>query len=267
MLRIPVACPQCTEHMSLRQWKWLMLSTRIFVRPRHCWRQWCSIELFLWNTGCRLFLTFVVQWKSQSLVGWGINKKQQLLNHHNIYFALQKLRHENLVNMIEVFRRKKRFFLVFEYLEHTILEELEARSGGGLGFTTSRKYIYQVLRALDFIHSNNVSIVSLTLSIFIRLTKPIDFRYFIEISNQRMSSCPDWASSNYVTLDLLVLTKKTRPLPTTSQLDGIDPQNFLSVTRDTEKKLISGPLVVSTLKWWRANRCSRARVTWISYSK
>ena len=73
-----------------------------------------------------------------------------------IDFDLQKLRHENLVNMIEVFRRKKRFFLVFEYLEHTVLEELEARAGG-LGFITSRKYIYQVLRALDFIHSHDVS--------------------------------------------------------------------------------------------------------------
>lgn len=58
--------------------------------------------------------------------------------------------------MIEVFRRKKRFFLVFEYLEHTVLEELEAK-GGGLGYTVSRKYIYQVLRALDFIHSHDVS--------------------------------------------------------------------------------------------------------------
>jgi cyclin-dependent kinase-like len=57
--------------------------------------------------------------------------------------------------MIEVFRRKKRFFLVFEYLEHTILEELEGRAGG-LGFITSRKHIFQVLRALNFIHSNNV---------------------------------------------------------------------------------------------------------------
>lgn len=71
--------------------------------------------------------------------------------------ALQKLRHENLVNMIEVFRRKKRFFLVFEYLEHTVLEELEARTGG-LGYITSRKYIYQVLRALEFIHSHDVSV-------------------------------------------------------------------------------------------------------------
>lgn len=62
--------------------------------------------------------------------------------------------------MIEVFRRKKRFFLVFEYLEHTVLEELEARSGG-LGFVTSRKYCYQVLRALDFIHSHDVSVTNL----------------------------------------------------------------------------------------------------------
>lgn len=77
--------------------------------------------------------------------------------HNNfVYTYLQKLRHENLVNMLEVFRRKKRFFLVFEYLEHTVLEELEARAGG-LGFITSRKYCYQVLRALDFIHSHDVS--------------------------------------------------------------------------------------------------------------
>lgn len=73
------------------------------------------------------------------------------------FVYIQKLRHENLVNMIEVFRRKKRFFLVFEYLEHTVLEELEARTGG-LGYITSRKYIYQVLRALEFIHSHDVSV-------------------------------------------------------------------------------------------------------------
>lgn len=77
-----------------------------------------------------------------------------------IFLSFQKLRHENLVNMIEVFRRKKRFFLVFEYLEHTVLEELEARGAGGLGFITSRKYIYQVLRALDFIHSHDVSVLN-----------------------------------------------------------------------------------------------------------
>ncbi|KAL7294339.1 hypothetical protein TKK_0012349 [Trichogramma kaykai] len=68
---------------------------------------------------------------------------------------LKRLRHENLVSLIEVFKRKKRFYLVFEYLDHTILEELEA-VGGGLGFELSRRHIFQVLRGLNFCHHNNI---------------------------------------------------------------------------------------------------------------
>jgi cyclin-dependent kinase-like len=58
--------------------------------------------------------------------------------------------------MIEVFRRKRRFYLVFEYVDHTILDELEDNTSG-LGEETSRKYIFQVLRGIDFCHANNVS--------------------------------------------------------------------------------------------------------------
>ncbi|XP_076161644.1 cyclin-dependent kinase-like 4 [Ptiloglossa arizonensis] len=68
---------------------------------------------------------------------------------------LKKLHHENLVNMIEVFRRKKRFYLVFEYLDHTLLDELE-RIGGGLGWEVSKRHVYQVLRGLNFCHENNI---------------------------------------------------------------------------------------------------------------
>ncbi|XP_076292741.1 cyclin-dependent kinase-like 4 [Lasioglossum baleicum] len=68
---------------------------------------------------------------------------------------LKKLRHENLVNMIEVFRRRKRFYLVFEYLDHTLLQELE-RVGGGLDLEMSKRHIYQVLRGLNFCHANNI---------------------------------------------------------------------------------------------------------------
>ena len=60
--------------------------------------------------------------------------------------------------MIEVFRRKKRFYLVFEYLDHTLLNELE-NAEGGLGLEMSKRYIYQVLRGLDFCHNNNVSVI------------------------------------------------------------------------------------------------------------
>lgn len=69
---------------------------------------------------------------------------------------LQKLRHENLVSLLEVFRRKRRFYLVFELMDHTVLDELEERPGG-LGNHTTRQHIFQVLRAVDFCHANNVS--------------------------------------------------------------------------------------------------------------
>ncbi|XP_043513177.1 cyclin-dependent kinase-like 4 [Frieseomelitta varia] len=68
---------------------------------------------------------------------------------------LKKLCHENLVNMIEVFRCRKRFHLVFEHLDHTLLDELEIVKNG-LGWEVSRRHIYQVLRGLSFCHSSNI---------------------------------------------------------------------------------------------------------------
>ncbi|XP_072748725.1 cyclin-dependent kinase-like 4 isoform X2 [Anoplolepis gracilipes] len=67
---------------------------------------------------------------------------------------LKQLRHENLVNMIEVFRRKKRLYLVFEYLDHTLLDELTA--GDGLDWEKSRRHIFQILRGLDFCHNHKI---------------------------------------------------------------------------------------------------------------
>ncbi|XP_063365849.1 cyclin-dependent kinase-like 1 [Cydia amplana] len=68
---------------------------------------------------------------------------------------LKKLRHEHLVNMIEVFRRKRRFYLVFEYLDHTLLDELEA-APGGLGEDTAKRHLYQLLKGIDFCHQNSI---------------------------------------------------------------------------------------------------------------
>ena len=65
--------------------------------------------------------------------------------------------------MIEVFRRKRRFYLVFEYLHHTLLDELEA-SPGGLGEDTAKKHLYQLLKGIDYCHQNSVSILILLLS-------------------------------------------------------------------------------------------------------
>ena len=43
---------------------------------------------------------------------------------------LKHLKHPNLVNLIEVFRRKKKLHLVFEFCERTVLNELEKNPRG-----------------------------------------------------------------------------------------------------------------------------------------
>lgn len=82
----------------------------------------------------------------------------------------QQLRHDNLVNLIEVFRRKKRLFLVFEFVDHTVLDELE-RYPNGLDENNVRKVLWQVLRALEFCHHHNVSVFY-----FIRLTYMLNLK-------------------------------------------------------------------------------------------
>ena len=69
---------------------------------------------------------------------------------------MQQLRHENLVNLIEVFRRKKRLFLVFEFVDHTALDDLE-RYPTGADENFVKKIMWQVLKGVEFCHLKNVS--------------------------------------------------------------------------------------------------------------
>ena len=46
------------------------------------------------------------------------------------YSFFQNLKHPNLVNLIEVFRRKRKLHLVFEYCDRTVLNELEKHPKG-----------------------------------------------------------------------------------------------------------------------------------------
>ena len=68
--------------------------------------------------------------------------------------ALRKLKHDNLVALLEVFRRKKRLYLVFEFVDRTVLDELE-RSPNGLSETFTCKIIYQVLKGTQYMHDNS----------------------------------------------------------------------------------------------------------------
>ncbi|NWI91136.1 CDKL2 protein, partial [Pitta sordida] len=68
---------------------------------------------------------------------------------------LKQLRHENLVNLLEVYKKRKRWYLVFEFMDHTLLNDLEA-SPSGLDHERVQKYLFQILRGMAFCHSHNI---------------------------------------------------------------------------------------------------------------
>lgn len=60
------------------------------------------------------------------------------------------------MNLLDVCKRKKRWYLVFEFVDHTVLDDLEA-SPNGLDYNRVRKYLFQIMRGIAFCHSHNVS--------------------------------------------------------------------------------------------------------------
>ncbi|XP_075400310.1 cyclin-dependent kinase-like 2 isoform X2 [Tenrec ecaudatus] len=68
---------------------------------------------------------------------------------------LKQLRHENLVNLLEVCKKKKRWYLVFEFVDHTILDDLELFPNG-LDHETVKKYLFQIINGIGFCHSHNI---------------------------------------------------------------------------------------------------------------
>lgn len=68
---------------------------------------------------------------------------------------LRFLKHGNIVNLREAFRRKGRLYLVFEYVEKNLLEELEDKPNG-VDSELVRTYIFQLCCAIHYCHTNNV---------------------------------------------------------------------------------------------------------------
>nr|XP_051678786.1 cyclin-dependent kinase-like 1 isoform X3 [Oryctolagus cuniculus] len=66
----------------------------------------------------------------------------------------QQLKHPNLVNLLEVFRRKRRLHLVFEYCDHTVLHELD-RHQRGVPEHLVKSITWQTLQAVNFCHTHN----------------------------------------------------------------------------------------------------------------
>ncbi|XP_047512112.1 cyclin-dependent kinase-like 4 isoform X6 [Pieris napi] len=67
---------------------------------------------------------------------------------------LKNLKHPNLVNLIEVFRRKRKLHLVFEYCDHTVLHEME-KYPAGCPELLSKQIIWQTLQGVAYCHRHN----------------------------------------------------------------------------------------------------------------
>uniref|UniRef100_A0A8C6QBS8 Cyclin-dependent kinase-like 2 n=1 Tax=Nannospalax galili TaxID=1026970 RepID=A0A8C6QBS8_NANGA len=68
---------------------------------------------------------------------------------------LKQLRHENLVNLLEVCKRKKRWYLVFEFVDRTVLDDLKVFPNG-LEYQVVQKYLFQIINGIGFCHSHNI---------------------------------------------------------------------------------------------------------------
>ncbi|XP_068803699.1 cyclin-dependent kinase-like 1 isoform X3 [Struthio camelus] len=66
----------------------------------------------------------------------------------------EQLKHPNLVNLLEVFRRKRKLHLVFEYCDRTVLHELD-RHPRGVPEHLVKSITWQTLQAVDFCHKHN----------------------------------------------------------------------------------------------------------------
>lgn len=67
---------------------------------------------------------------------------------------LRQLKHPNLINLIEVFRRKRRLHLVFDYCELTVLDVIE-KYGNSCPLNLIRKIVWQIVNGTSYCHSRN----------------------------------------------------------------------------------------------------------------
>lgn len=76
--------------------------------------------------------------------------------------VLKDFRNGNIVNLRQVFREKGKLYLIFDYIERTLLEELQqaqaisSNVNGGLSNEKIQAIVYQMLKALDFLHKNKI---------------------------------------------------------------------------------------------------------------
>jgi len=70
--------------------------------------------------------------------------------------ALRRLQHENLVNMLEFTRKRRRLYIIFEFVDGNVLDYLEASPNRQISPIIAQEIIWQLLRALEFMHQHRM---------------------------------------------------------------------------------------------------------------
>eukprot|EP00761_Pharyngomonas_kirbyi_P010205 gb/GECH01010223.1/.p1 GENE.gb/GECH01010223.1/~~gb/GECH01010223.1/.p1 ORF type:complete len:231 (+),score=35.81 gb/GECH01010223.1/:1-693(+) len=68
---------------------------------------------------------------------------------------LREVKHDNIVSMKEAFRRKGRLYIVFEFVEETLLDLIEDQPKG-MGMMSIRRIMYQVAKAVQYCHAKDI---------------------------------------------------------------------------------------------------------------
>ncbi|VDK71357.1 unnamed protein product [Dibothriocephalus latus] len=68
---------------------------------------------------------------------------------------LKRLKHPNLVNLLEVFRRKKKLHLVFQYIDYSLLQELDNPVANTMDRDKVMNITWQILQGINFCHQSN----------------------------------------------------------------------------------------------------------------
>ncbi|CAL8365269.1 unnamed protein product [Lota lota] len=83
-------------------------------------------------------------------------RRQEMSNTIAMEFTLlARLQHDNLIKVMSKFTEKSRLHCVFELMDHSICEDMEQQPQG-LESQLLRKYTFQILCGMEYLHSVNV---------------------------------------------------------------------------------------------------------------
>ena len=100
------------------------------------------------------------------------------------------------MNLLEVCKKKKRWYLVFEFVDHTVLDDLELFPNG-LDYQLVQKYLFQIINGIGFCHSHNVSIsfkqffkeLKMFLNWYLFLSIPLSAKQAQALTTSYLSPC------------------------------------------------------------------------------